>query len=60
MISASEGRVAQERGNLICHCSKWKSQREDLWKAVGRETGCKAGRCKHVQISELFSLEKCD
>jgi hypothetical protein len=57
MISASEGRVAQERGHLICHCSKWKSQRKDLWKAVGRETGWKAGRCRHVQISELFSLE---
>ena len=31
-----------------------------LWKAVGWETGWKAGRCRHVQISELFSLEICD
>ena len=22
--------------------------------------GWKAGRCRHVQISELFSMEKCD
>jgi hypothetical protein len=60
MISAGAGRAAQTREHLICHCSKWKSQQQELWKAVGRETGWKVGRCKHVQISELFSLEKCD
>ena len=31
-----------------------------LWKAVGKATGWKAGRCRHVQISELFSMEECD
>ena len=31
-----------------------------LWKAVGKVTGWKAGRCRHVQISELFSMEECD
>jgi len=27
---------------------------------VGKATGWKAVRCRHVQISELFSLEECD
>jgi hypothetical protein len=31
-----------------------------LWKEVGKATGCRAGRCQHVQISELLSMEKCD
>jgi hypothetical protein len=31
-----------------------------LWKAVGKATGWKAGRCRQVQVSELFSMEKCD
>jgi len=36
------------------------NEQQELWKAVGRETGWKAGRCRHVQIWELFSLETCD
>jgi hypothetical protein len=28
--------------------------------AAGKATGWKAGRCRHVQISELFSMEICD
>jgi len=32
----------------------------ELCKAVGKATGWKAGRCRHVQISELFSIEECD
>jgi hypothetical protein len=31
-----------------------------LWKRVGKATGWKAGRCRHVQMSELFSMEICD
>jgi hypothetical protein len=27
---------------------------------VKKETGWKAGRCRHVQVSELFSMEQCD
>jgi hypothetical protein len=27
---------------------------------VGKATGWKAGRCRHEQVSELFSMEKCD
>jgi hypothetical protein len=27
---------------------------------VGKATGWKAGRCRQVQISELFSMEICD
>jgi hypothetical protein len=47
------------REHLFRYCKKWKNQQRELWKAVGRETGWKAGRCRHVQISELFSLEMC-
>jgi hypothetical protein len=31
-----------------------------LWKAVGKATGWKEGRCWHVQVSELFSMDKCN
>ena len=31
-----------------------------LWKAVGKVKGWKAGRCRHVQVSELFFMEQCD
>jgi len=31
-----------------------------LWKAMEEATSWKAGRRRHVQISELFSREKCD
>jgi len=27
---------------------------------VGKVTGWKVGRCRHVQVSELFSVEECD
>jgi len=27
---------------------------------VGKATGWKAGRCRYVHVSELFSVEKCD
>jgi len=46
--------------HLFHHCSRWKVQQKALWKAVGKATGWKAGRCRHVHISELFSVEKCD
>jgi hypothetical protein len=31
-----------------------------LWKEVGKSTGWRAGRCRHVHVSELLSMEKCD
>jgi len=34
-------------------------QQKTLWKTVGQTTGWKAGRCRHVQISELFTIEEC-
>jgi len=54
------GRTAQTREHLFRHCSRWRDQQQALWKAVGKATGWKAGRCRHVQISELFSVEECD
>jgi len=54
------GTVAQTREHLFRHCSRWKDQQKTLWKTVGQTTGWKAGRCRHVQISELFTIEECD
>jgi len=52
--------VAQARENLSRHCSRWRDQQKTPWKDVGKATGWRAGRCRHVQISELLSMEKCD
>jgi len=54
------GRTAQTCEHLFRHCSRWRDQQQALWKAVGKATGWKAGRCRHVQISELFFVEECD
>ena len=51
--------MAQAREHLFHDCSRWKHQQRKLWKKVGKATGWKAGRCQHVQISELFSIEIC-
>jgi len=55
-----EGTVAQTWEHLFHHCSRWKDQQKTLWKTVGQTTGWKAGRCRHVQISEPFTIEECD
>ena len=52
--------AAQTREHLFRHCSRWRDQQKMLWKAVGKATGWKAGRCRHVQVSELFSRDECD
>ena len=52
--------AAQTREHLFHHCSRWRDQQRALWKAVEKATGWKAGRCRHVQISELFSIKECD
>jgi len=54
------GTVAQMREHLFRHCSRWKDQQKRLWKTVKQTTGWKAGRCRHVQISESFTIEECD
>jgi len=57
----SGGRMAaQTREHLFRHCSRWKDQQKTLWKVVGKAMGWRAGRCRHVQVSELLSMEKCD
>jgi hypothetical protein len=52
--------AAQTREHLFRHCSRWKDQQKTLWKEVGKATGWRADRCRHVQVSELLSMEKCD
>jgi len=54
------GGAVQTREHLFCLCSTWKDHQTTLWKKVGKATGWKAGRCRHVQMSELFSQEICD
>jgi hypothetical protein len=55
-----EGNVSQTREHLFRHCSRWKDQQKTLCKTVGQATGWIAGRCRQVQISELFTLEEYD
>jgi hypothetical protein len=45
--------------HLATHAQQ-KEQQKGLWKVVGNATGWKTGRCRHVQVSELFSMEKFD
>jgi hypothetical protein len=52
--------VAQTQEHIFPHCSRWRDQQKTLWKGVGKAMGWKAGRCRHVQISELFSIEESD
>jgi hypothetical protein len=47
------------REHLFRHCSRWRDQQQVLWKAVGKVTGWRAGRCRHVQVFELFSIDEC-
>jgi Na+-transporting NADH:ubiquinone oxidoreductase subunit NqrF len=53
-------KTAQMREHLFRHCSRWKYQQKMLWKEVGKATEWRAGRCRHVKVSELFSIEKWD
>jgi len=53
-------RIAHTQEHLFRHCSQWKDQEKTLCKEVGKATGWIAGRCQHVQVSELLSMEKCD
>jgi len=39
-----EGIVSQTWEHLFRHCSRWKDHQKELWKAVGKATGWKAGR----------------
>jgi len=52
--------AAQMWDYLIHHCSRWRDHEKALWKAVGKATGWKVGRCRHVQVSEMFSMAECD
>jgi hypothetical protein len=52
--------AAQTQEHLFRHCRRRRDQQLTLWKTVGKATGWKAGRCRHVQISELLSVEECD
>ena len=52
--------MSQTWEHLFRHCSQWRDQQKMLWEVVGKATGWRAGRCRHVQISELLSMEKCD
>jgi ribonuclease HI len=58
---SSRGRTAAQMWeHLFHHCSQWKDQQNALWKVVGKATGWRAGTCRHVQVSDLLSMEKCN
>jgi len=52
------GTVSQTRVHLFRHCIRWRDQPKELWKTVGKVMRWKAGRCRHVQIAELFPIEE--
>jgi hypothetical protein len=54
------GAVSQTREHLFRHCSQGRVHQRDLWKAMRKATGSRAGRCRPVLISELFSIDQCD
>jgi len=54
------GGAVETQEHLFRHCSRWKDQQTTLWKTVGKATGWKVARCRHVQMSELCSTEICD
>jgi len=56
----SAGTMAQTRDHLFCHCSRWSEQQKAIWKAVGKVTGWNGGRCRHVEVTELFPRQECD
>ena len=50
----------QTQEHLFRHYSWWRVHQRQPWKAVRKATGWRVGRFRHVQISELFSIEECD
>jgi len=54
------GTVSQMQEHDFRHCSQWRDHQRELWMAVGKAMGWTACRCRHVQISELFTIEECD
>jgi len=52
--------TAQTQEHLFHQCSQWKDLQKTLWKEEGKATEWRAGRCQHVKLSELLSIEKCD
>jgi len=48
------------REHIFHYCSQWRDHQRVQWKAVGKVMGWKAGRCQHMQISELFTIEEYD
>jgi len=54
------GTTAEMWEHPFCHWGQWSKSQKALWKAEGKETGWKAGRCGYVLVSELFSMEEWD
>jgi len=49
--------AVQTQEHLFRHFSPWNGQQTSLWKRGEKATGWKVGRFRHVQMSELFSME---
>jgi hypothetical protein len=48
------------REHLFRHCSVQNDKQNMLWSEVGKAKEWGSGRCQHVKVSELHSIEKCD
>lgn len=46
--------------HLFRHCSPWRDHQTELCKGMGKAMGWKEGRYRHMQISELFSIDEYD
>jgi len=53
------GTVSQTQEHLFRHCRRCKDKQMTLWKSVEQATDWTAGRCRHVQISERFTIDPC-
>jgi hypothetical protein len=54
------GTLSQTLEHLFRRCSQWNHRQKELCKAVGKATGWKEGKCRHIQITELFSIGEFD
>ena len=52
--------MAQTWEHLFHPCSRWRDQQKTVLKEVGKATGWRAGRYRHVQFSELLSMKRRD
>jgi hypothetical protein len=56
LVVMKQNAAAAEASHLPLR--RWMEQQIELWTAGGKATGWQVGRCRHVYISELFSIQR--